>query len=62
MHTAVCILRLQGGLDYGKLLGDDVVANGNGHANGGTEGINPVPSTASFPRNESFIQMSAGKD
>lgn len=64
MHMSVGILRLKDGLDYSKVLADEEEV-GNGHAvnNIGTDGNNlkPAASTEFLPRNESFIQMSAGK-
>lgn len=64
MHMSVGILRLQDGLDYSKVLGDEEDV-GNGHAviNAGNDAshVKPAVSTEFLPRNESFMQMSAGE-
>lgn len=62
MYLAVSILRLQDGLDYSKMLADEEELT-NGHANQagtGTNLRNRINSQEFIPRNESFMQMSAG--
>lgn len=63
MYLAVCILRLQDGLDYSKILTEEEEFT-NGHANPVGTGINSAArhhhSQEFIPRNESFMQMSAG--
>lgn len=63
MHMAVSILRLKDGLDYSSYLSEEEeYTNGHIHPVGTVTTLNTRQHSQEFiPRNESFIQMSAGK-
>lgn len=64
MYMAVSILRLKDGLDYSSYLSEEEeFTNGHAHPVGAnTTTMNTRQHSQEFiPRNESFIQMSAGK-
>ena len=62
MYLAVCILRLQDGLDYSKIITEEEeYMNGHAHPVSTGNNLNVRHHSQEFiPRNESFMQMSAG--